>query len=118
MGLGAHGCAPLIVEGIRMEQSAYKWLPLPPDFSTHGQQVDDLIFYVHIVMAVLFVGWGIFFVYCLFRFRQRSGHQAQYEPIKGKIAKIAEVAVILVEAVLLVGLSMPAWASYKNVPLN
>lgn len=101
-----------------MEPSAYKWLPLPPDFSTHGHQVDVLIEYIHVVMAILFVGWGIFFVYCLFRFRQREGHKAQYAPIGGKFAKTVEVAVILVEAILLVGLSMPAWASYKSPPIN
>lgn len=101
-----------------MEQSAYKWLPLPPDFSTQGHQVDAIIKYVHILMAFLFIGWGIFFIYCLIRFRQRPGQKAQYEPIKGKFTKYVEVGVILAEAILLVGLSMPAWASYKNPPVD
>lgn len=101
-----------------MEQSAYKWLPLPPDFSQHGYQIDRLIIYIHYLMFALFIGWGIFFVYCLFRFRQRDGHKAQYEPIKGKISKYVEIGVIVVEAVLLIALSIPAWASYKNPPVD
>lgn len=100
-----------------MNQVSYKdWLPLPPSLSTHGPAIDQLIMVIHYVMAVLFVGWGIFFIYCMIRFRQRSGHQASYEPVKGTFAKFVEVGVIIAEAVLLINLSMPAWASYKHVP--
>jgi cytochrome c oxidase subunit 2 len=99
-----------------MEPSKYKWLPLPPDFSTHGYQVDELIKIIHVIMIIMFVAWGIFFVYCLIRFRQRPGHQAEYQPIKAKIAKFAEIGVIIAEAILLIGISMPAWAKYKEVP--
>lgn len=99
-----------------MEPSKYKWLPLPPDFSTHGHTVDQLIIVIHFIMIFMFVAWGIFFVYCLVRFRQRPGHTAEYQPIKAKIAKFAEVGVIVAEAILLIGISMPAWAKYKEVP--
>ena len=34
---------------------------LPEDFSSHGHKIDLLITVVHWFMAVLFVGWGIFF---------------------------------------------------------
>jgi len=97
-----------------MNPQSYKWLPLPPDFSVHGPQVERLIFIVHILMFALFIGWGIYFVYCLFRYRARAGHKAVYEPAKGKVAKSAEIGVILAEAVLLVGLSMPVWANWKH----
>jgi cytochrome c oxidase subunit II len=100
-----------------MDQTSWKyWLPLPPDFSTQGPQIDHLIYVVHYLMAILFVGWGIFFVYCLIRFRKKAGQKAIYQPIKGKFAKYSEVAVILAEAVLLVGISMPVWAKYKEIP--
>ena len=89
-----------------------RWLP--PDLSKHGFAIDSLIWYVHLVMIALFVGWGIYFIYCLARFRQGGGRKASYEPAKGKIAKSVEVAVIIAEAVLLVALSMPAWASWKH----
>jgi len=98
-----------------MNQVSYKdWLPYPPNLSVHGPQIDQLITVVHYVMFVLFVVWGVYFVYCLVRFRQREGHKAEYHPAKGKIAKTGEVAVIVAEALLLVGLSIPVWASWRN----
>jgi cytochrome c oxidase subunit 2 len=97
-----------------MNPQAYKWLPLPPDFSLHGPKIDHLIIAVHILMFALFIGWGIYFVYCLIRFRARPGHTAVYDPAKGKVAKTTEIAVILAEAFLLVVLSMPVWANWKH----
>jgi cytochrome c oxidase subunit 2 len=91
-----------------------KFFSLPTDVSKHGHQIDNLIHYMHWFMAALFVGWGIFFVYCLVKFRQRPGHQAHYEQIKAKPSKYLEVAVLVVEVVLLVGFSVPIWASVKN----
>ncbi len=40
---------------------------LPPNYSEQGYVIDDLIIWVHYLMLVLFVGWGIYFVYTLFR---------------------------------------------------
>lgn len=88
----------------------------PPDVSVHGQHVDQLITIVHYFMAILFVAWGLFFIYCLVRFRARAGGQASYELVKGRASKYAEVAVGLVEVVLLFGFSIPVWAEYKNQP--
>ena len=90
------------------------WLPYPPNLSEHGPEIDHLITVVHYLMFVMFIAWGIYFVYCLIRFRQREGHKAVHESAKGKVAKISEVAVIIAEAVLLVALSMPAWAAWKK----
>ena len=87
---------------------------LPPDISTHGFQVDRLINVIHWFMLALFVGWGIFFVYCLIRFRQRPGAKARYELPKAKVSKWAEVFVAGFEVVLLFGLSMPVWSQVKN----
>lgn len=89
---------------------------MPEDLSGHGGSINQLINWLHVFMAVLFVAWGIFFVYCLIRFRQRPGQGAGYEPIQAKPSKYAEVAVVVIEAGLLLGLAMPAWAKYKNEP--
>ncbi len=91
-----------------------RWLP--PQISEHGGQIDNLIDVLHYFMAVLFIGWGIFFVYTLLKFRHREGHRATYEPVKGKASKYAEIGVGAFEVFLLVGLSMPVWAAYKNQP--
>lgn len=87
----------------------------PPNIGNPGvaDKVDFLIDTMHWAMLVLFVGWGIFFVYCLVKFRQRPGHQADYHLVKAKPSKYAEVAVIVFEAIVLLGFSMPVWAKVK-----
>ena len=45
-------------------------LGLPPVASEHGQHVDDLIIYMHWLMAALFAGWLLYFAYALVRFRR------------------------------------------------
>ena len=42
---------------------------LPPNYSEQGYVIDDLIIWVHYLMLVLFVGWGIYYIYTLIRFR-------------------------------------------------
>ncbi|MGB0715561.1 MAG: cytochrome c oxidase subunit II [Phycisphaerae bacterium] len=89
---------------------------LPPNVSNTPQAagVDNLINWIHVFMVILFVGWGVFFLYCLFKFRARPGHTASYSQIKAKPAKYAEIVVAGVEAVLLLGFSVPIWAQVKN----
>lgn len=89
---------------------------LPPMWSEHGAGVDQIIDWLHYFMAALFVAWGIFFVYCLMRFRQRPGHKANYHPVKAKISKYGEIGVVVFEVFVLFGLSVPVWAKYKNDP--
>ncbi len=90
-----------------------KWW-LPHDISVHGADVDRLIGALHIFMFVLFIGWGIFFVYCLWRFSAKNNPKAHYVPVSGGISKAIEVVVVIIEAVLLVSFSMPVWARVKN----
>jgi cytochrome c oxidase subunit 2 len=84
------------------------WLPVQA--STHAGEIDQMIFLVHWLMAILFVGWGAFFVYVLFRFRKSANPRASYTGAKGKISKGLEVAVAVIEIVLLVFYAIPAWA--------
>ncbi len=89
---------------------------LPPNIAKQGyaHQGDKLINFLHVFMLAMFVGWSVFIAYCLVRFRQRPGSSADSRPIKAKPSKYSEIAVAVVEAVLLIGVSMPAWASMKN----
>ncbi len=96
-----------------MQEQIYGyWLPL--NVSVHGEAVDQLINVLHVFMLLLFLGWGIFFVYCLIRFRASVHPTATYDPIKGKSSKYIEIAVVVFEAFLLVGLSMPVWSDFKT----
>jgi cytochrome c oxidase subunit 2 len=85
-------------------------LGLPIEASTHAGDIDDMIVIIHWLMLVLFVGWGAFFVYALFRFRKGANPKANYAGAKGKISKGLEVAVVVAEMILLVFYAIPAWA--------
>src|SRR5262245_64734747 len=86
------------------------YLGLPVQASTHAGEIDQMISLVHWLMAILFVGWGAFFLYVLFRFRKSANPKASYTGAKGKISKGLEVAVAVIEIVLLVFYAIPAWA--------
>lgn len=101
-----------------MPENIHYGMWLPPDFSVHGYQIDRLIFWLHVLMISLFIGWGIFFVMCLVKFRQRQGGKAEYQLIKAKASKVIEVVVAGIEALLLLALSHPLWARYKQPELH
>jgi cytochrome c oxidase subunit 2 len=78
--------------------------------SEHGKDVDHFILIVHYLMAALFVGWLAYFLYALFRFRKSANPKADYTGAKGTLANNAEIAVVIVEAILLVAFAIPLWA--------
>jgi cytochrome c oxidase subunit II len=88
-----------------------EWLGLPALASTHGGQIDGLIGWTHIFMFVLFVGWGGFFTYCLVRYRRSRQPVADYTGVRSHASNYSEVAVAVVEAILLIGFSIPLWAA-------
>ena len=92
---------------------AHDVLGLPALASANGRAVDDLMVYVHWLMLVLFVGWIIYFGYVLFRFNAARNKKASYEGSKSKLPSYVELAIVAVEAVLLLGIAVPLWA--KNV---
>jgi cytochrome c oxidase subunit 2 len=85
-------------------------LGMPPAASAHAGDIDQMMSLVHWLMLVLFVGWGVFFVFVLVRFRRGANPRASYVGAKGKFAKSTEVAVALIEVILLVFYAIPAWA--------
>jgi cytochrome c oxidase subunit 2 len=85
-------------------------LGLPIDASAHGHNIDQIIVILHWLMLVLFVGWGTFFVYSLFKFRKNKNPKADYIGVKSHASSYIEVAVALFEGVLLVGFAVPVWS--------
>jgi heme/copper-type cytochrome/quinol oxidase subunit 2 len=85
-------------------------LGMPVAAATHADQIDQIIVIVHWLMAVLFVGWGLFFLYTLVRFRAGAHPKASYQSMKGTVSKVIEGGVLAAEILILVSLSMPAWA--------
>jgi len=94
----------------------HKLLNLPVLASEHGKSVDDLIVYVHALMAVLFVGWFAYFLYALFRFRKSKHPKADYIGVKSHVSNYLEGGVALVEAILLIGFAVPLWAKVAAYP--
>jgi cytochrome c oxidase subunit II len=98
--------APESVENIMKN-----WLGLPALASAHGGQIDGLIGWIHVFMFILFVGWGSFFIYALIRFRRSRQPVANYAAVKSHASSYLEIAVAVVEGVLLFGFSIPIWAA-------
>jgi cytochrome c oxidase subunit 2 len=88
----------------------HEFLRMPIQAATHAAEIDQMTVLVHWLMLVMFVGWGVFFVFVLFRFRKGANPVASYTGAKGKISKGTEVAVALIEVVLLIFYAIPAWA--------
>ena len=93
-----------------METLFGKLLGLPVLASEHGAEVDKFIIYVHYLMVALFVGWGAYFLYAIWRFRQSRNPKADYVGVTSHASSYLELAVAAVEVVLLVGFAVPLWA--------
>ncbi len=91
-----------------------KFLGLPIDASASGHEVDNLIVIIHYLMFVLFIGWGIFFMYTIFRFRKTKNPVADYHGVKSHASNYLEIMVVAFEVVLLVVFSIPLWAKRVN----
>ena len=76
---------------------------LPPNYSAHGHHVDNLIIWTHYLMFVLFVGWGIYFIYTLFKFRASNNSKAHYKGVTSHYSTYVEGGVIIFEAFLIFG---------------
>jgi cytochrome c oxidase subunit 2 len=86
-------------------------LGLPVQASAQAAQLDRITSMVHLLMAIMFVGWGAYFAYVLIRFRRKRQPAADYHGARGHWSTWTEAAVALVEIVLLAAFSIPAWAS-------
>jgi cytochrome c oxidase subunit 2 len=82
---------------------------LPPAAASHAGTIDLVIVLVHWLMLALFAGWSAYFLWVLWRFRQRRQPVADREGAKGRIALGVEVGVVVAEAALLVAIALPVW---------
>ena len=89
---------------------------MPPNYSAHGPALDQLNAYVHWLMLILFIGWGLFFTITLMRFRASRSPKANYHGTKTHLSTYAEAGIAVVEVVLLVGFSIPLWYRWTTPP--
>jgi cytochrome c oxidase subunit 2 len=103
-----------LLESLR--QGTLKLIGMPVLASQHGQDVDNLIVYVHWLMIALFVGWFAYFVYALLRFHRSRNPKADYIGVRNHASNYIEVVVALVEAVILLFVAVPLWAKTMSFP--
>jgi heme/copper-type cytochrome/quinol oxidase subunit 2 len=73
------------------------WLGLPVAASAHAGEVDRIMALVHWLMLLLFVGWSVFFVYVLLRFRSSAHPKADYRGVRGGWSNWVEGGVLVAE---------------------
>ncbi len=87
---------------------------LPISLSEAGPGIDEIIVLTHWLMLVLFIGWGAFFIISLVKFRASKNPDADHMGVKSHLSSVLEVAVAVVEIVLLIGFAFPIWANRVN----
>jgi cytochrome c oxidase subunit 2 len=87
-----------------------RWMGMPENASEHGYTIDSMLLFCHWFMLTLAVGWSIFFVYTLWRFRAGKSPKADYYGVRTKASTHVEFMVVLIDVLLLIGFAVPLWA--------
>lgn len=101
-----------------MEGGIVEAFHLPALASSHGHEIDFMIYIVHVLMGALFVGWGFFFIFALVKFNKWANPKANYAGVQSHASSSIEAAVAIIEVILLVGFSIPFWAKQVNALPN
>lgn len=87
----------------------YGW-GLPVQASTYAQSVDFGINLLQSAMILIFVFWGIFFTWCLIRFRARQTPKVVYGESAHWKSWIPDILVLTFEILLVALYGIPVWA--------
>ena len=97
-----------------MEKYLGQWMPV--NASEHGPQLDTISAVVHWLMLILFVGWGIYYAWVLWRYNEKRNPRADYVGVRSHASSYLEAGVAVVELVLLLGFSIPIWYKWSTRP--
>ena len=86
-------------------------LGIAPNASQHGYTIDSMLEMLHWFMLILFVGWGSFYFYTLWRFHEKKHPKADYTGATSHLPTKLEGGVLVLEIVLLMAFAAPIWAS-------
>lgn len=89
---------------------------LPPAASAHASAIDDMLLHVHWMVLGLFIGWAVYFIYVLIRYRSGRNPHASRAGTRGGVAIFIFVGVVVAEAVLLIGSALPLWFDRTATP--
>lgn len=93
----------------------YGW-GLPIDISSHGARIDRVIIWMHWGIAALFIGWLIFLVIALVKFKARPGVAANPAPQKFRFPPFLDAGIAAAEIAILFGISVPLWIDLRRLP--
>ena len=94
------------------------YLGLPINAASHGSMIDSMIGWTHWLMLILFVGWGIYLIITIIKFSEKNHPKADYNGVQSHYSQYVEYGVIIFEAFLLIGLSIPLYAQLKTTLPN
>jgi cytochrome c oxidase subunit 2 len=86
-------------------------LGIAPNAALQGYALDSMLEMLHWFMLVLFVGWGSFYAYTLWRFRAGKSPKANYVGTTSHLPTKLEGGVLVLEVVLLMAFAAPIWAN-------
>jgi cytochrome c oxidase subunit 2 len=89
-------------------------LGIAPNASLDGYAIDGMLEMLHWFMLVLFVGWGSFYAYALWRFQQKKNPKANYIGTTSHLPTKLEGGVLVLEVVLLMAFAAPIWANHVD----
>src|SRR5450631_3818675 len=96
-----------------MDNLLQKLLPMQPLASVEGRDNDTLMYLIHGLVLILFIGWAIYFIVVLFKFRQTKKSKITDTHLPHQISSCVEWVVVAVEFFLLFVFSIPFWAVHQ-----
>jgi cytochrome c oxidase subunit 2 len=91
-------------------------LGIAPNASLHGYAIDSMLEMLHWFMLILFLGWGSFYAYTLWRFHHTRSPKANYVGTTSHLPTKLEGGVLVLEVVLLMSFAAPIWAARNVFP--
>jgi cytochrome c oxidase subunit 2 len=86
-------------------------LGICPNAAQHGFAIDSMLEMLHWFMAVLFIGWGSFYAYLLWRFHASRHPKADYTGATSHLPTKLEGGILILEVVILLAFAAPLWAN-------
>ena len=88
-------------------------LGIAPNASESGYAIDTMLEMLYWFMLLLFVGWGTFYAYVLWRFHHKKHPKALYSGAASHLPSKLEGGIAVFEVVILLSFATPLW-SYRT----
>ena len=71
-----------------MDNLLQKLLPMQPLASVEGRDNDTLMYLIHGLVLVLFIGWAVYFIFVLIKFRQTKNSVVTHSHAPHQISSV------------------------------